>query len=156
MSESKQFPLDIARQLLGVDYRLLDELSYLAKQQRKRTGASYAVPGRKYLSSKLGVSIRTISRSVARLKRLGILDAIQRRPVRGRWKTNLYKIRSWLGWRLAQISSNLRKIFHRETRTSHIASEKQKIKTPSPPPPLFGRTLEKNPLLKKWMERGNQ
>jgi hypothetical protein len=155
VAERRQFPSDIARQLLGIDYRLLDELSYLAKQQRQRTGASYAMPGRAYLSSKLGVSIRTISRSVARLKRLGILEAFQRRPVRGQWKTNLYKIRSWLGWRLGQLSSGLRKITHRGPRRAHIASEEQKIKTSGAPLRLPQRILEKIPLLETWMTRGS-
>src|SRR5262245_17181852 len=107
------FPVDIYRQLLGVDFRLLDELTFLSRQQKKKTGSSYCLPGRQYLSEKLGISIRTISRSDARLKRLGILDVTQRRPIRGIWQTNLYKVRHWLGWRLGQIGMNLRKIVYR-------------------------------------------
>lgn len=150
----KQFPSDIARQLTGTDFRLLDELTFLARQQRKRTGASYAIPGRKYLAVRLGVCIRTVSRSVSRLKRLGILDAIQRRPVRGIWQTNLYKIRSWLGWRLGQISGALRTTPHRETQKARITSVRTELVTP--PDASLLEFVRTTPLLQLWAARGKQ
>jgi len=158
-----QFPVDINQQLLGVDYRLLDALGFLAKQQRKKSGAAYCMPGRKYLSQKLGVSIRTVSRSIARLKRLGILDVIQRRPVRGIWKTNLYKIRSWVGWRLGQIAGMLRKVTHREPHVAHIAPRERVIRTADAYLPLQKATSDPSEpawnakgeaLLADWQKRG--
>ena len=164
------FPQDIAQQLLGTDYRLLDELSFLARQQRKKSGAAYCMPGRQYLSQKLGVSIRTVSRSIARLTRLGILDATQRRPIRGRWQTNLYKIRSWVGWRMGQISGMLRKLTYRGPCVAHIASSKrnkEQSEPLSPPIPTLKETKNTwweakgegpNPkgeaLLADWKKRG--
>jgi Helix-turn-helix domain len=146
------FPTDIYRQLLGTDFRLLDELTFLAKQQQKKSGAAYCMPGRKYLAEKLSCSIRTISRSIARLRRLGILDAIQRRPVRGLWQTNLYKIRHWLGWRIGQLGQLLRKPTHRGTPMAHIASPWGKIETSDPP------TQQKNAkgeeILARWKDKG--
>jgi hypothetical protein len=146
------FPSDIYRQLLGVDFRLLDELTFLAKQQKKKSGAAYCMPGRKYLAEKLGCSIRTISRSIARLRRLGILDAIQRRPVRGIWQTNLYKIRNWIGWRLGQLSEMLRKPLHRGTPMAHKAFRERKIETSDPP--LTPKNAKGEEILTRWKARG--
>lgn len=153
VAEARTFPSDIAQRLTGTDFRLLDELSFLSRLQRKRTGASYAMPSRRYLAEKIGCSIRTVSRSVARLKRLGILEAVQRRPRRGVWRSNLYRIRSWIGWRLGQLSGALRKIgSHRGTRTAHIAFSKRKIETSeeqSPPQNDLGTSI-----LARWRDRG--
>jgi hypothetical protein len=150
----RQFPRDIYRQLLAVDFRLLDELTYLSRKQAKRSpsGARYCIPGRQYLAAKLGVCVRTVSRSIARLKRLGILDVTQRRPVRGIWKTNLYKIRHWLGWRLGQVQGLLRKPFHRGTPVAHIATRERVMGTPE------AHTLPRNnagdAILARWKNKG--
>ena len=152
VAEQRTFPQDISNQLLGVDYRILDELAFLSKQQQKKSGAAYAMPGRAYLSQKLGCSVRTISRSISRLKRLGILDSTQRRPVRGRWKTNLYKIRSWIGWRLGQLSGTLRKLSHRGPRMAHIAFLERKIETSDPLPPPKNSVGEE--ILTRWKAKG--
>lgn len=152
VAEQRTFPQDISNQLLGVDYRILDELAFLSKQQQKKSGAAYAMPGRAYLAHKLSVSIRTISRSIARLKRLGILDSIQRRPVRGQWKTNLYRLRHWFSWRLGQLSGVLRKLSHRGTPKAHITFSIREIKAPDPLPPTKNSLSEK--ILGRWREKG--
>lgn len=161
------FPADIYRQLLGVDHRLLDELTFLARKQAQRSpsGARYCIPSRTYLAAKLGVCVRTVSRSVARLKRLGIIDAIQRRPVQGIWRTNLYKVKHWLGWRIGQMGQLLRaklpKAKHRGTPMAHIASRKREMKTSEPrfspktePRPPCSTRLTNDPTWKRWMARG--
>jgi helix-turn-helix protein len=146
------FPSDIYRQLLGTDFRLLDELTFLAKQQKKKSGAAYCVPGRKYLAEKLGCSIRTISRSIARLTRLGVLAVTHRRPIRGIWQTNMYKIRSWFGWRMGQLGAMLRKPVHRGTPVARITSREREIKTSEPPTPQ--KNIKGEEILARWKAKG--
>ena len=52
---AEQFPYEIYRKLEGVDFRLIDELTFLINLQAQRTGSRYCIPGRKYLARKLGV-----------------------------------------------------------------------------------------------------
>jgi len=82
------------RQLSSIDIRLLEVLAYLSRLTARRspTGASYCIPGRAWLATRLGCSRETISEHVARLARLGLIHRQQRRPVDGRWQTNLYRL----------------------------------------------------------------
>jgi DNA-binding transcriptional ArsR family regulator len=107
---TQTFPTDIYQQLDGIDFRLLDELAFLCQQQRQRTGAAYCCPGREYLARKVDCDIGTISRHTSKLERLGLLEKIQRRPVRGQWRSCLYRLRSWVSWRLGQVAGMLRKV----------------------------------------------
>lgn len=168
---AQQFPQDIYRQLEGVDYRLIDELSFLSNLQAQRTGSRYCIPGRKYLARKLGVCVRTISRHITKLRKLGVIDAIQRRPVGGIFQTNLYRLYPAVEWAAKRTISLIRDAwdtakkklraegstskavpaahFHRETHVARIAKKKG-ITLLNP------KVLEKNPILKRWMERGGE
>lgn len=138
------------RQLSSIDLRLLDELAYLCRrtQERNRSGAAYAFPGRKYLAAKLGCSIVTVSRHVAHLTRLGILDRLQRRKWRGTWQTNLYRLIHPIAWRAARLREMLQRVTNRVSRMTHIAPRKGISHEPKPPSPDF------DALLARWTARG--
>lgn len=119
---AQQFPQDIYQQLDGIDFRLLDELAYLCKQQRQRSTAAYCCPGREYLAKKVGCDVGTVSRHTSKLEKLGLIEKIQRRPIRGQWRSCLYRLRNWVAWRLGQIGAMLRqggKKKPKESATSH-------------------------------------
>jgi len=163
---AQQFPYEIYRKLEGVDFRLIDELSFLANLQAQRTGSRYCIPGRKYLARKLGVCVRTISRHLSKLRRLGVIDAIQRRPVRGQFQTNLYRVYEWTVWQARRVMSLIRDVWEavkpkkrapapaptllpdRGTPLAHLAPKKERITPPET------NILETNPLLREWMKRG--
>lgn len=111
-------------QLRAQDFRLLDHIAFLSKLTAKRsaTGARYCTPGRQWLAEQLQCSTRTVSRTTARLAAIGVLQKTQRRPRRGHWSTNLYRIIGRAGWRAAAFCTQLRSLSHRMTRPAHIAS----------------------------------
>lgn len=110
--------------LNGPAFRLLDCLTYLSRLTAKRSahGAHYCTPGRAWLADQLGCSVRTISRHTTQLAALGVITKTQRRPRRGHWSTNLYRVISRTGWRAARFAQQLRALTHRLTRPAHIAS----------------------------------
>lgn len=162
-----QFPHEIYRQLDGIDFRLLDELAFLCKQQQKRTGAAYCCPGREYLAAKTGCDVGTISRHTTKLEKLGLLEKIQRRPVRGQWRSCLYRLRSWVSWRLGQVAGMLRKVgkgksaeqeTHRVRLGARIAHpyENNVFKTPPKPretPLSVEQIAARHPILARWLQR---
>jgi hypothetical protein len=125
--------------------------SDVAQQQREKSEAWYSIPGRQELDEQLGVSLRTISRSRARFKRLDSLDPPPTLAGAGRWQTNLYKIHYWPGWRLGQRGELLRQPRHRETRTARNAFRTRKL------PPSAPLSLQKNAtgeeILARWKTR---
>jgi hypothetical protein len=158
------FPQDIYQQLDGIDYRILNELSFLSKQQKRRTGSAYCCPGREYLAAKVKCDVGTISRHTSKLVKLGILDKRQRRPIRGIWQTCLYKLVGWAAWALAGIAGQLRKKpnnFHRVRLTPRIASVKTEIiasKTHSSPKKeeLSTNNDFVSIILRRWEARGGE
>jgi DNA-binding transcriptional ArsR family regulator len=161
---ANQFPHDIYRQLDGIDFRLLDELTFLCRKQRQRTGAAYCCPGREYLAGKVGCDVGTISRHTSKLERLGLLEKLQRRPVRGQWRSCLYRLRSWVSWRLGQVAGRLRKMGPARNRADRVrpharlASVGTELVAPNPrparkmPPATVG-ILQTNPILRRWLQR---
>ena len=158
------FPQDIYQQLDGIDFRILNELSFLSKQQKRRTGSAYCCPGREYLAAKVGCDVGTISRHTSKLVTLGILDKRQRRPIRGIWQTCLYKLMGWASWAMAGIASQLRKKpnnSHRVRPTAHIASVKTEIiaskphSLPTKEGPATINDLGRM-ILKRWEARGEE
>lgn len=119
-------PLDATtwNQLRAQDFRLLDHLAFLSRLTAKRSPANahYCTPGRAWLADRLGCSLRTVSRTTARLARLGVLQVQQRRPRNGNWSTNLYRIIHRSGWRAAAFAQQIRALAHRATRPARLAS----------------------------------
>lgn len=110
--EANQHTFDKAtyNQLTGLDARLLELIDYECRKTRKHSpsGASYCLKPQEWLATCLGVCRETISRHVSKLAALGILQVTHRRPVRGEYQTNLYKIRSYLWWGLGKVLRGLR------------------------------------------------
>ena len=155
LRDAHTFPQEIYKQLDGIDFRILNEIAFLSKQQKKRTGSAYCCPGREYLAAKVGCDIGTISRHTSKLVRLGVLEKRQRRPIRGIWQTCLYKLRGWASWALAGIAGQLRKIgnnSHRVRPSTHIASVQTEIRTPEMESPIKNDLVAK--ILKRWEARG--
>jgi len=82
--------------------------------------AIYITPSEIYLSKKTGLARETVSRSIQHLVNLGLIVKIQRRKIRGRWTTNLYKIGTLLKAILNFGKRFFFKPFHRVTGMSHI------------------------------------
>jgi hypothetical protein len=149
------FPHEIYRKLDGIDFRLINEIAFLSRLQKKRTGSAYCCPGREYLAGKVGCDVGTISRHTSKLVTLGILEKRQRRPIRGIWQTCLYKLRGWASWALAGIVGALRKLgdrSHRVRLDAHIASVGTEIVTAEVKPPIKNDLVAQ--ILQHWIERG--
>ncbi len=95
----------------------------------------------------------TISDAVRKLEKLGILDVTRRRKIHGVWQTNLYKIKSWIWWRLGKALRSLRTTPHRVTQVSHISNPMRENKdqegNKDGPIGLFSQKI-----LDRWRERG--
>jgi|GEM_PF-7026111 len=90
---------------------------------QSRNGAIYCVPSEERIATFVDVHRVTISRTVSSLKSMKLLDVIQRRPVDGRWQTNLYKL-SKLFWALfGFIIKRFRHYLNRVTGVLHIVTE---------------------------------
>ncbi len=111
-----QFPYEIWRQLNGTDFRLLEQLTFLSKAK------GYAYPSQKYLSKALRCHRSTITRSINKLKELGLLVVNPRKYRRknGQFLTesNAYRVIHWIGWKV-------RSLFHKVT---DVAKAKHKLK----------------------------
>ena len=144
---------DTLRQLDGYDIRILEEINFLSTCQAKKSpiGARYCCPGEAYLGAKIGLARENVSRHISKLGNLGILEVTHRAPIRGHWRTNLYKIRSWIFWRLGKILRKLRFTPPRVTLPSH----KQFPKREEINPPLSetAQNLVES-ILQRWSARG--
>jgi len=149
-----KFPQDTYNKLDGIDLKLLDEIAFLCRQQKKKTGSAYCCPGRQYLADKLGCDIGTISRHTTKLLELGVLDKRQRRPVRGIWQTCLYRLRSWQAWALGRVAGLLRKVGnpHRVRPDARKAFLKRKVETSQEHSPLQNDVGKL--ILDRWKARG--
>lgn len=116
-------PQELWRQLRSIDAGLLDNLAFLCRLRRAEsgTGAAYCTPGRAWLAQRLGVSVWTISRHTSRLKRLGALEKVQRRPKAGKWQTNLYVLRGRCAWIVGTALARVRRPPSRVPSGAHIA-----------------------------------
>jgi biotin operon repressor len=131
----RRFDHKTFQQLDGYDLKLLEEIHFLSQLQAKKspTGAKYCNPSQVYLSKKLGISRESISHHVTKLHKLGVLDVTHRRKLHGRWQTNLYKIVSWVWWRIRQAMKALRTLPHRVKLGSHIATPMRENNKPEEP-----------------------
>jgi len=97
-------------------------LSLLHGVQSSRRGV-YCVPSEKYLSKDAFCARETVSRNITVMKKLGLLKVTQRRPVDGRFSTNLYKLGSLLLSLISRVTSCFFSFFNRVTSMSHIVTE---------------------------------
>lgn len=147
-----KYPEDISRQLDGYDLRLLEEIDFLSRCQAKKSiiGAKYCTPSEKYLSKKSNLSRENVSRHITKLKKLGILSVTHRRPKNGRWTTNLYKIVSYVFWRVGGFLKRLRSRPHRVTPATHIAIPVRENKAFELPSSISN---EVKGILERWRSR---
>ena len=91
-------PKDVMVQLNTTDIRCMELLRDMIIRHGKKNPSKkeYACPGQEWLSQRLDRCRQSISESVQKLSRLGILRVTQRRPVRGMWSSNLYRLGYWL------------------------------------------------------------
>jgi len=120
----RRFDHKTFNKLDGYDLKILEQIYFLSRCQAKKspTGARYCTPSEKYLGNQLGISRESVSHHVVKLNNLGVLDVTHRRKLHGRWQTNLYKIVSWIWWRIRQATKSLRTRPHRVKLASHIAT----------------------------------
>lgn len=119
----RRFPRDVWNQLTAIDTRLLDELAFLSRltQQQSPRRASYCVPGRAWLAQRLNCSVETITRHTRKLRDLGLLDKLQRRPVAGRWQTCLYRLIHPAAWKLAALRQRIVGVANRLSKVTALA-----------------------------------
>lgn len=95
----------------------------LLHSANKRGGAVYCVPSEQYLARAVDCARETVSRNLRPLKEMKLLDVIQRRPVAGRWSTNLYRLGRLLWSLIGDVTTRFFSVLHRVTSVSHIVSE---------------------------------
>lgn len=122
--QRQRFDRTIWNQLSSLDVRILDELAYLSRLQAQKstTGARYCVPGRRWLAERLGCSVETISEHTSRLADLGLIRKLQRRPLDGKFQTNLYRLIHPMAWMAARVARAVTRVANRMPRMAHIAS----------------------------------
>lgn len=143
--------------LTGTELRIIDELHFLSEQQRSRSpkGAAYAIPGRRWLAQRCGVTVWQVSRATSRLANLGLLSKSQRRPQGGRWRSCIYWVHARTAWAAARVNRVVRAAFNRVRFTAHIAKSKQLLESKEPPRSATAAILEGGgPPKTKGGERG--
>lgn len=155
LDHPRRFDQETYNQISGLDARLLEQIDFDCRQQakRSRTGARYSTHSEAYYAKVLGVRRETISHHVCHLANLGILEITRRRKVRGVWQTNMYKIKSWIWWRLGRLLRGLRKRPDRVTQGSHKAVCKTE-KEPEKPENRKSLSALTQKILARWTERG--
>jgi hypothetical protein len=131
----RRFDQKTFNQLDGYDLKLLDLIYFLSKCQAKKspTGAKYCTPSEIYLGNKLRISRESVSHHVVKLNALGVLDVTHRPKRYGKWQTNMYKIVSWVWWRIRQATQQLRSLPHRVKPGSHITTPMRESIKPKAP-----------------------
>lgn len=151
----RRFDQATYNQIRGLDARLLEAIAFDCKLQAKRspTGAKYSLKSQSYFAKMLGVCRETISDRIRHLERIGILDVTRRGQKNGVWQTNMYKIRSWIFWRLAKCLRSLRATPQRVTKPPHYSTPMREKKD--------HKALEGGPIghftkeiLARWEQRG--
>lgn len=121
---------------------------YTSVLQALRNGRKtrYCTPGRGHLAKVAGVSLATISSYTNRLQKDLIIEKIQRRPVKGMWSTNMYRLGVAILGIVEAVTIEYLKILNRVKKALYIVSkspiiklseEKKAVSNPSSPsPPL--------------------
>lgn len=80
--------------LTGTSWEVLELVTRLQWVHcvRSSGGSAYAVPSERWLGGRLSLCRETMSDAVCVLEAHGLLCVTRRRPVHGRWQTNLYRV----------------------------------------------------------------
>ena len=119
----------VTRRLSGTQLQILLKivfLSLLHGVQSKR-GSIYCTPSEKYIAKAVNVHRVTVSRNVCSNSLKLLLEKQRRRPVNGKWQTNLYKL-SKLFWAMfGNIINRFRESFNRVTPVLHVVPKEHNI-----------------------------
>jgi predicted transcriptional regulator len=151
----QRYPKELERRLNGSDLKILNFIGYLCKQTAKRSpsGAQYCFPSEATIAERVGICREEVSRHVNKLSMLGILKIVHRRKEHGVWRSNLYKIISWEGWRLSRVAAVIHKSLDHVRKTSHkVLSSRVNPKTQEVKHGNIGSTASE--ILKRWSARG--
>lgn len=109
---------------------LLSRIVFISVLQALRNGrkTKYCTPGREYLSRGVGVSLATVSSYTGRLQQGLFIEKIQRRPERGLWSTNMYKLGVAISGIVESITIEFLKILNGVKVALHIESKNIRIK----------------------------
>ena len=155
IEHGRKFDQETYNQISGLDARFLELINFDAKmcQKFRVKGGRYTDKPEAYYAKILGVCRNTISDVVMKLEKLGILDVTRRRKIHGQWQTNIYRIKSWIWWRLGKMLRNLRKRPNRGTQTSHIANPMRENEDHKD---IKGGSAElfTQQILARWKEKG--
>lgn len=130
-SPSLSLPREILIQLNSTDINILDTLISMCRAQvsKSPTGAAYAFPGQTWLGSKIDRARENVSRSVSKLKKLGLIEVIHRRKIRNMFQTNLYRAGHALLFILKQTKAALAALLDHVTKPSHIVNNSHSKET---------------------------
>lgn len=151
----QRYPREIEHQLDGLDLKILSYLAYLCKQTAKKSpsGALYAYPKEETMAARFGVRRECISLHIVKMSGLGVIKVIHRRQEQGTWRSNLYKIISWEGWRLSRIAACIHRAIDHARKPAHkILSSRVEPKAPRGLEAL--RVSSAGEVLQRWLSRG--
>jgi DNA-binding transcriptional MocR family regulator len=107
----------------------------IAQARKSPRGAMYAFPSQKWIASQLGYSREWVNKCIKRLTEMGWLEKINRKRVKGQFRSCLYKLGK-VFWAILMAKFPKRKECpHRVKSTSHILNPKDKFSVSSPAPP---------------------
>lgn len=141
---------DTWREMTGVDIKVVEYFDYL----QGRFGRIF--PTQEKIATRVGVSVRTVKRSIAHLKELGVIGVqswlIRDREGKVRGQRNVYALLGLAGAFIRGLISRITggpKRARLTRQKKHTFPEIAFEKKPIPP-----HLLEKIPLLGVWMSRG--
>jgi len=119
------------KQLNATDLMMLNQIPRMALAPYQTKGALqiYTTVCQKTLARLNNRTRETISRSTTKLSGLGLLFKQQRRKVRGKWQSCIYKLGKELWGAISRFFGGLSSGINRVTSTSHIVSETIQSKT---------------------------
>lgn len=87
-------PANTLKEMNATDCRLYELLYDMITRRRNKHGShgGYIMPSEAWLAQRLGRCRQAISESVSKLKHIGLVWVVQRRPIKGKWQTNLYRL----------------------------------------------------------------
>jgi len=89
-----RLPEQVKKELTPINIIVFNMLHDMMRNQNKKSQGhnAYCFPGEKWIGKRVNRCPVTISKTISKLKTLGLLWVTYRRKVRGRWQTNLYRL----------------------------------------------------------------
>ena len=124
----------LCRYFSPIDFDILRTLIFISLlyKVRSSSGAVYCVPGQKYLAQKCLCHRVTISHHISNLKEIGFIDPLRRRPVKGRFTTNLYRFGKLLWSLIWEILKKSALLGHRVALPLHKGTDTPRTHTSTP------------------------